>query len=354
MNTILVTGGAGFVGSHLAMGLRRHCADAKVLALDNLKRRGSELNLARLREAGVDFAHGDIRNPEDIEALGPIGLIVECSAEPSALAGYDGSPRYVINTNLNGTINCLEAARRHGAGLIFLSSSRVYPHAAINALTYTEEATRFTLSDAQETAGVSARGIAESFPLEGGRTLYGATKLASELLIREYRDMYGVRSVINRCGVLTGPWQMGKVDQGVVVLWAARHIYGGTLDYIGFGGAGKQVRDLLHVEDLLRLVLHEMDHLGELDGETFNVGGGLAISASLQELTALCREFAGKTIPIGSQPENRPADIRLYLTDNTRVTNKTGWKPERDMPSILKEICAWITDNREALRGILG
>jgi len=354
MKTILVTGGAGFVGSHLAMGLRRHRADVKILAVDNLKRRGSELNIARLREAGVEFSHGDIRNSEDIEAVGPVDLIFECSAEPSALAGYDSSARYVINTNLNGTINCLEAARKHGAGLIFLSSSRIYPHAAINALAYTEETTRFALSDVQETAGVSARGIAESFPLDGGRTLYGATKLASELLIREYRDMYGVRSVINRCGVLTGPWQMGKVDQGVVVLWAARHIYGGTLDYIGFGGEGKQVRDVLHVEDLLRLVLHEIDHLDELDGEIFNVGGGPAISVSLQELTQLCVEITGKTIPLGRQPENRPADIRLYMTDNARVTEKTGWKPERDVPSILKEICEWITDNRDALRGILG
>jgi len=145
MKTILITGGAGFVGSCLALGLREHYDDARIVALDNLKRRGSELNLARLRQARVDFVHGDIRNPEDLDAAGKVDLILECSAEPSVLSGYGGSPSYVVNTNLSGSINCFEVARRHGAGVIFLSTSRVYPFGAINQLPYMEEATRFSL-----------------------------------------------------------------------------------------------------------------------------------------------------------------------------------------------------------------
>jgi hypothetical protein len=182
-----------------------------------LRRRGSEATLPRLRAQGVEFAHCDIRNPEDLRLDGytedrPIDLLLECSAEPSVLAGYGEVPDYVINTNLVGTINCLELARRHHADVIFLSTSRVYPIKTLNQIATVEGETRFELAPAQQLPGVSARGIAEDFPLEGARSLYGATKLCSELLMQEYGAMYGLRCIINRCGVLTGPWQMGKVD----------------------------------------------------------------------------------------------------------------------------------------------
>lgn len=350
---VLVTGGAGFVGSRLALNVRERIAD-RVVALDNLKRRGSELNLPRLRAGGIDFLHGDIRNPEDLDAAGPVDLILECSAEPSVLAGYDGSPQYLVNTNLTGTLHCLEAARRHGAAVIFLSTSRVYPMATINALNYIERETRFELGPNQTVPGVSAEGFSEDFPLDGARSLYGATKLCSELVLTEYLSMYGLRGMINRCGVLAGPWQMGKVDQGVAVLWAARHVFGGALSYIGFGGEGKQVRDLLHIDDLVDLVLYEIEHLDTLSGRTFNVGGGLGVSLSLQEMTALCEECSGRRIEIGRNPETRPGDIRLYLTDNRRVTEATGWRPRRDARAIMSDICRWIMDHRDALAAILG
>lgn len=341
------------MGSYLGLGLKRERSDARVVAFDNLKRRGSELNLPRLRAGGVEFVHGDIRNPEDLDGLGPVDLILECSAEPSVLAGYGGSPQYLVNTNLGGTVNCLELARRTGAGILFLSTSRVYPVAAINALAYREEDTRFAVQDEQAVPGVSSRGLSEAFPLEGARSLYGATKLCSELILREYLEMYGLRGIVNRCGVLTGPWQMGKVDQGVVVLWAARHLYGGSLEYIGYGGTGKQVRDMLHVDDLLRLVLYELAHLDELSGETFNVGGGPEASASLREMTDVCRAITGKSIDIAGNPQDRPADIRWYITDNARVTARTGWAPEKSVRDIFEDVCRWIQDNREALRPIL-
>jgi CDP-paratose 2-epimerase len=353
MKTLLVTGGAGFVGSALAIGLREHRSDVRVIAFDNLRRRGSELNVVRLGAAGVEFLHGDVRNAEDLDAVGPIDLILECSAEPSVLAGYTSSPNYVIRTNLDGTVNCLELARRHGAGMIFLSTSRVYPTGTINSLRYHERQTRYALDDEQPVAGASRRGLSERFPLEGARSLYGATKLCSELLIQEYVEMYELRGIVNRCGVLAGPWQMGKVDQGVLALWAARHLFGGPLSYVGFGGRGLQVRDVLHVDDLLRLILHQIDHLDVLSGATFNVGGGPEVSASLQELTVLCQNLTGNVIPIGSEPTNRPADVRIYVSDCTRVLSATGWRPTRGVALILEDICRWIGDNRESLRPLL-
>ena len=190
---VLITGGAGFVGASIAVALKTHFPGMQVAALDNLHRRGSELNLPRLRAAGVEFFHGDIRNPEDLNTPPPPQLIIECSAEPSAQAGYGGSPEYLIQTNLIGCFHCLELARRTKADFLFLSTSRVYPWTALNQLAYEEDETRFVLADRQSLPGASANGISEDFPLQGARSLYGMTKLAAELLIAEYSLAYDFR-----------------------------------------------------------------------------------------------------------------------------------------------------------------
>jgi CDP-paratose 2-epimerase len=341
MKNVLVTGGAGFAGSHIASRIKATYPEATVVALDNLKRRGSELALPRLRAAGVVFQHADIRCQEDLVAIKECDLIIDCAAEPSALAGLDGNPNYVITTNFNGTINCLEVARRTGARCIFLSTSRVYPVENINSMQYTEDESRFELSHHQTLQGASAAGVAESFPLDGARTLYGATKLASELFIQEYAEAFNVHSIINRCGVLTGPWQMGKVDQGVIVLWIAKHIFKGELGYI------------LHIDDLVDLLLIQISRFNELCGETFNVGGGREVSVSLRELTALCSEITGNTIPVRRTTEDRPGDVRLYLTDSRKVMQRLDWKPRRSVHDIVQQISDWIVSNEGELRPIL-
>ncbi len=350
--TILLTGGAGFVGSNLALWFKGRHPRLRVVALDNLKRRGSEMNLARLREGGVEFVHGDVRNPEDLRLGDEIDLIIECSAEPSVLAGYGGSPDYVINTNLLGTVNCLELARRANADIIFLSTSRVYPVQTLNEIAVTEGASRFVIAPDQTIAGISERGISEEFPLAGARSLYGATKLCSELIIQEYGAMYGVRAIINRCGNLTGPWQMGKVDQGVFALWVGKHYFGGELSYIGWGGTGKQVRDLLHVEDLAELLDREVANFDSLCGQIFNVGGGMASSLSLAETTELCREITGKRIPVREIAGGHPADVKLYVTDTTRVRRATGWSPRHMPRETLTSIHEWIANADSAVRHI--
>jgi CDP-paratose 2-epimerase len=348
---ILITGGAGFVGSNLALALKARYPDSHITAADSLRRRGSETNLPRLREHGIEFLHCDIRNPEDLRLDGrPVDLLLECSAEPSVLAGYGEAPDFVVNTNLVGTVNCLELARRAGADLIFLSSSRVYPVSALNHIATCEGETRFALAPEQTVPGVSAQGIDEAFPLEGSRSLYGATKLCSELLIQEYGAMYGLRFIINRCAVIAGPWQMGKLDQGVFALWVAMHYFGCELSYIGWGGQGKQVRDLLHVDDLADLIDAQMAHLETLAGATFNVGGGLDSSLSLRETTALCREITGHAIPIRQVADTRPADLKLFISNNQRVTLATGWAPRRTPRDILTAIHDWIREVEPLVR----
>lgn len=336
------------------MSLKEDYPSARIVALDNLKRRGSELNLPRLKRRGVEFFHGDVRNRGDLAAIDGFDVLIECSAEPSAFAGYGGSPEYLIDTNLVGAINCFEEARRHHAGIVFLSSSRVYPIAGLSQLPLDEQQTRFELRKGVREEGLSSAGISECFPIAGSRTMYGATKLAAELLLTEYCEMYGLRAVINRCGVLTGPWQMGKVDQGFAVLWVARHIFGGALSYLGYGGMGKQVRDILHIADLCLLVRHQLDSLSDLSGETYNVGGGHARSVSLMELTALTRDVTGKEVPIGAAPDTRAGDIPYYVTDTSKVTKKTGWAPKHGLREIVQDIAGWINNDRSQLQGILG
>ena len=343
--TVLVTGGAGFVGSNLALMWKRDHADRRVVALDNLRRRGSELALPRLRAGGVEFQHGDIRNPEDLAEVGAFDLLLECSAEPSVHAGYDGSPDYLIHTNLVGTKNCLEAARRHRADTVFLSTSRVYPIDPLRALELEVEGQRLVPKrGAKHPTGFSAAGISTDFPLGGHRSLYGATKLCSEHLIE----------VVNRCGVLTGPWQMDKVDQGFIVLWASRHLFGKSLAYMGFGGHGHQVRDLLHVADLYDLLRVQVRDVDSHKGRVYNVGGGLGCSVSLAELTAKSAARTDGVSPtIASDPKTRAADIPYYVTDNALVTAQTGWAPRRSVDDILDDVFRWLRDHRAALEPIL-
>jgi CDP-paratose 2-epimerase len=351
---VLVTGGAGFIGANVAIGLARRHSDWEIAALDNLRRRGAELNLPRLRDVGVAFSHGDVRILDDLVSHRDFDAIIECSAEPSALAGVDGSPDYVVKSNLLGAYNCLEVARRHAAYVVFLSTSRVYPVQALNRLALEETETRFELRPEQPVAGASRAGIAEDFPLGGARTLYGSTKLAAELLIEEYRASYGLRAVVNRCGVIAGPWQMGKVDQGVFTYWMLAHHLGRPLRYMGFGGSGKQVRDLLHVDDLVELLAVQLEEPDRWDGVTANVGGGRPCSLSLLETTALCAEITGNQLEVTRSAELRPGDVPIYLSDCSRLEGLTSWRPRRGAPEILADIHEWIKEHEAAVRAALG
>ena len=169
-DSVFITGGAGFVGSNLALSFKSKYPDLRVIVMDNLKRRGAELNIKRLKDSGVDFIHGDIRNREDFPSI-HFSAMIECSAEPSVMAGYNGSPLYVINTNLSGTINCLEEVRKRKADIIFLSTSRVYPYDKINNIKFTEGESRFIWDKEQNITGWSEKGITEKFSLEDRKSV---------------------------------------------------------------------------------------------------------------------------------------------------------------------------------------
>jgi CDP-paratose 2-epimerase len=350
---VLITGGAGFVGANLGVALAGRHPEWEVVALDNLMRRGSELNLPRLREAGIEFAHGDVREQADLASAGKFDAMVECSAEPSVLAGF-ADTSYSVQTNLLGAFNCLERARRQNAFLVFLSTSRVYPIAPQLELALEETDTRYELAHEQPVPGVGPLGISEDFPLPGARTLYGATKLSAELLIEEYASAFGLRAVVNRCGVIAGPWQMGKVDQGVFSWWLLSHHFGKPLTYIGFGGSGKQVRDLLHVDDLVDLVEEQLHDPERWSGVCANVGGGREHSLSLLEASALCRELTGNDVSIEAEPETRPGDVPIYLSDCSRLSSISSWRPRRSARDVLADLLEWTVEHEDSVGETLG
>lgn len=349
---ILITGGAGFVGSNLAIYLKKRLKGVQIICLDNLKRNGSPLNAQRLKDHNIQFVKGDIRNKKDLFACRDIGCLIECSAEPSVLAAYD-NPVYTIDTNLQGTIHCLELARREKADFVFLSTSRVYPIEPLEKIPFKELATRFDWLSHNKGLGFTYRGIAEDFPLEGVRSLYGATKLSSELLIREYMDMFSLRGFIDRFGIIAGPWQMGKIDQGLVGFWIIQHFFKNKLNYIGFGGKGKQVRDVIHIDDVCEIIFLQLQHLKKNNGQTFNIGGGRKNSFSLLELTWCIQDVLKIRIPVSSVPSSRKSDVRIYISDNEKINKHMSWRPKKSLEDIVIDIAQWLSHYEKQLIKVL-
>jgi CDP-paratose 2-epimerase len=259
----------------------------------------------------------------------------------------------VIATNFGGTAHCLEFARKKAGRFLFLSTSRVYSVASLRGLSLEETPSRFEIASDELTPGVSLAGIREDFPTNRARTFYGMTKLASEMLIQEYAESYGLEAVINRCGVIAGPGQFGKSDQGVFTMWVACHQFGIPLKYTGFGGTGKQVRDLLHLADLVSLVRKQIDDGRRWECQVFNIGGGRNCSVSMQEMTQACRNVTGREVPIDRIEETAPYDVPLYLTDYGKASTYYDWIPLKSVKDIVSETASWIHSQEEALRPLL-
>jgi CDP-paratose 2-epimerase len=260
---ILITGICGFVGSTLAKSLLQQHPGLQIIGLDNFIRPGSEMNRAPLNELGVKIHYGDIRNASDLESLPAVDFVVDAAANPSVLAGVDGktSSLQLIEHNLSGTVHMLEYCKRHGAGFILLSTSRVYsiPPLASLPVEVHNNAYRPQFS-AFNPAGLSLLGVSENFSTQAPISLYGCTKLTSEALALEYGETFGFPVYINRCGVLAGAGQFGRADQGIFAYWINSHLRKKNLGYIGFDGLGHQVRDCLHPRDLAPLLLKQMGY----------------------------------------------------------------------------------------------
>lgn len=351
---ILISGGAGFVGSSIARYLATTYPHFQITVIDNFKRRGSYFNIELLEQLNVNVIHGDVRILSDLLQVDNCDILIECSAEPSALSGNNSSPNYVVDANLIGLINCLEYCRLKKSGIIFFSSSRVYPFNPLNSVSFLEDDTRYSLSLSQTIKGVSTQGISENFEMEGTRSLYGATKLCGELLINEFADLYEIPSLITRFGVIAGPGQFGKVDQGFFALWIINHMLKKDLSYIGYEGSGKQVRDILAVSDVCLLLDKQIQNLASYRGDIFNAGGGVENSISLLELTTLCSNITDNKLDISVNLEDRYADVKLYITDNAKVSNEFKWHPSISVENLAEDVFNWAQENPNQIRRIFG
>lgn len=347
----------------MALGLRQ--AGHAVCGCDNFIRPGSELNQPRLEAAGVEFWRGDVRFEKDLERAKGIDWVIDAAANPSVLAGLDGktSSRELMEHNLWGTVNLLEVCKRESAGLLLLSTSRVYSIESLCALPVREKNGGFVLEDRSTHSGPA--GVTEEFPTSAPISLYGASKLASEQIALEYGSAFGFPVWVNRCGVMAGAGQFGKPDQGIFSFWIHSWVREAPLKYIGFGGTGHQVRDCLHPEDLLELVIKQMergakrDKAGDLRPEVmgsggyrpplrerriFNVSGGAASALSLKQLSEWCaREFGPREVAVDLSP--RPFDLPWVVLDSSRAEKVWDWKPRKNVEQIYAEIAKHARDN---------
>jgi CDP-paratose 2-epimerase len=339
---ILISGICGFAGSAIARALAAQGLGHEIHGLDNFIRPGSEANRAELKRLGVRLVHGDVRAASDVDSLPPCDWVLDAAANPSVLAGVDGlsTSRQVVEHNLGGTINLLEYCRRNRAGMILLSTSRVYSIAPLAALAVKVRDGAFVPEEASLPAGVGRAGLTEGFATAPPISLYGATKLASEALALEYGQAYDIPVFVNRCGILAGAGQFGRPDQGIFSYWINSHLRRRPLKYIGFGGKGHQVRDCLHPNDLLPLLSAQMaaPKTDVLD-RIVNVGGGLASATSLLQLTEWCDDRFGRH-PVGSDPEPRAFDIPWIVLDPAKARRIWGWAPKTPVLAILEEIAA--------------
>ncbi len=337
---ILITGICGFAGAAIAESLLERREGLSISGIDNLHRPGSEINRVRMRKRGVKFVQGDIRQASDFEVLPDADWVIDAAANPSVLAGLAGnvSSRQLFEHNLASIVNVLEYCKAHRAGLLLLSSSRVYSIPALKSLPLKQSVDAFHLDHSGDLpTGVSARGIGADFSTHAPVSLYGGTKLACETMALEYGEAFGFPVWIDRCGVLAGPGQFGTPEQGIFSYWMNAHLRRRPLRYIGFDGTGKQVRDAMHPRDLAALLDLQMrrDRIG--GQRIYTAGGGPDHAMSLAQLTAWCDARFG-AFAVTADLNERPYDIPWVVMDNAGCERHFGWQPETTMPALLDEI----------------
>ena len=328
---ILITGGCGFVGSNLAIYFKNNRIGSIIHSLDNLKRNGTLLNLSRLKKNKIKNFKVDISNNKKLQKLPKYDLIIDCCAEAAVEASKKELDR-VFNTNLVGTFNILKKCVRDKSKIIFLSTSRVYSIKKLIKL----KKRNFLVN--------------ESFDTSGAKSIYGFCKLSSEYLIKEFSYFYKMKYIINRFGLISGPWQFGKQDQGVISLWLWRHINKKKLSYIGFGGRGSQIRDVVHILDVCKLIALQIKKINKIYNFTVNAGGGKNNAISIKNLTSICQKITSNRVKIYSQKNTSVYDIPYYVTDNSKVKKMYKWRPQKKILHIMQDMYKWMTENKKVLR----
>ena len=336
---ILITGGCGFVGTNLSLYLKSK--KFNVYTLDNLSRKGSKFNYTVLKKKKIKNFRINIANYKKLKGLRKFDLIIDCCAEAAVEVSRKKIDE-VFNTNLIGTFNILKKAKRDKSKIIFLSSSRVNSIKNINKIIGNN-------SNLKKKLHISKL-IDDKFENSRPKSLYGFTKLASEMLIEEFNYAFGLKYIINRCGVISGPLQFGKQDQGFVSLWVIHHIMKKKLSYIGYGGHGNQVRDVLHIDDLCELIHKQIKIINKIYNKLYTVGGSKISYTSLKNLTKICQNITGNKISIDKKKSTSIYDIPYFITDNRKVSKAYKWRPKKNINKIVYDITTWINNNKNLIQ----
>ncbi len=338
---ILITGGCGFVGSNLSIFLKRYLNNSKIFTIDNFIRPGSKIRYKRNKLYNIKNFKVDISNYKSVMMLPKFDLIIDCCAE-AAVADSIKKPKKVFDTNLVGTFNIISKCKKDKSDIIFLSTSRVYSIDLLKKINLKK--IKFKK--------LRSLSIKENYDISGIKSLYGFTKLSSEDLIKEYNYSNNLKYIINRFGVISGPWQFGYEDQGFVSLWVASHLLKKKLKYIGFGGSGHQMRDVIHIDDVCQIILLQIKNLRKIYNVTFNVGGGLKNLISLKKLTNLCELITKNKIKFTRIKKTSLFDIPIFLTNNSKIKKYYNWQPQKKIDLIVKDIYNWMIKHEKVINKI--
>ncbi len=335
---ILITGGAGFIGCNLAEACIR--AGHQVTIFDDLSRRGSQANLNWLRVAfgdGFRFVKGDIRDDPAILAAASGQEAIYHLAAQTAVTTSVTDPRPDFEINALGTFNVLEAARHAGQDPIFIYSSTNKVYGGMEDAPATELATRYVLE-------AYPSGVPETRPLDF-HSPYGCSKGAADQYVRDYARIYGLRSVVFRQSCIHGQRQMGVEDQG----WVAWFVIAAVHDKpITIYGNGKQVRDLLHVDDLIRAFQLATERIDVTKGQVYNLGGGPTNTLSIWgEFGPLLKELTGREVVPAAWRDWRPGDQPVFVADVSKARREFGWAPQVSVRDGITRLVEWVRANPE-------
>jgi len=343
---ILITGGAGFIGSNLADYFLRK--GDEVTVFDNLSRKGTEKNLEWLKnnhKKRLNFIKGDIRKFDQVlSSVKDIDAVFHCCAQ-TAVTTSIRNPREDFEINALGTFNVLEAMRKSKKHpiTIFCSTNKVYGN-NVNKIPLVEKETRYEFADPKY-----ENGIPEDFPTDADEhTPYGSSKYAADTYVRDFSAIYGLRTITFRMSCIYGTRQFGNEEQGYLAHLTISKIFGRPLTIFG---SGKQVRDNLFITDLVRAFDLSIKNIDKIKGNVFNIGGGPSNTSSLIEILDLLEELSGKRSKI-TFSDWRPFDQKIYISDISKVREATGWEPEVSVREGVKKLVDWVSQNRELFKVI--
>ncbi len=340
---VLITGGAGFIGSNVASALLSD--GIRVTIYDNLSRPGSQHNLAWLRrrhgDAKVTVRQGDIRDAQyTAQALADADVIIHLAGQVAVTTSVN-DPRADFDINALGTFNVLEAARQSTRNPIVLYSSTNKVYGGMEDLVVVEDATRWRYRDVPH-------GIDEQRPLDF-HSPYGCSKGAGDQYVHDYHRIYDLRTVVFRQSAIYGPRQFGVEDQG----WAAHFIIATQLGRpLSIYGDGKQVRDLLYIDDLVRAYRQAIERIDSVAGQIFNIGGGPEHTISIwHEFHPMLTQLHGSAVPAPRFADWRPGDQRVCILNIDKAQQLLGWSPQVSVASGVERLWQWVAEHHDEIKG---